>query len=395
MIHISKYFFYPLGKSLLNLEDPRGLFSFRYNAHRGNAEEDQALIRLAHGLIARSQRPDPRLLQSESPSTTLPARLIDVGLDNLQFPRLVNTAGQTGCYVALSHCWSSQETRLTISNMRKFQQRIEPLEMGRQVSDAIELTRSLGLRYIWIDVLCVVQDDVEDRLNAMSRLPDIYRSAIITFAPSGTNDETVDNCIDSSVLEQPFKVFLDWSRPTVAKSCSDRLFTPHNFSRTWKIAEKPFGRAWLVPGKYFSKLVFVFEEKNTRLYRGDPKNKSDTPHEAIPQSNRLHNAQAIQVETKTSDTLFEEANHEIDQGAHNVEAGEIFKAVAFFMKARELVSAFKPLTLMSWKIHAVASANIALVYQMQRLPVMALDIAQMSLALQSKFSNLDCNSTLE
>ena len=125
----------------------------------GNAREDQVLIRRFHGLIARSRRPNPSLLQPETPSTTLPARLIDVGLDDIHIPHLVDTAGQTSYYVALSHCSDSRkssEAQLTVSNMSRLQQGIEPYKTSRSVLHAINLTRSLGMRYLWVDTLCVV-----------------------------------------------------------------------------------------------------------------------------------------------------------------------------------------------------------------------------------------------
>lgn len=360
---------------------------------RGNAEEDQVLIRLAHGLIARSQRPDPRLLQTETSSTTLPARLIDVGLDDTQSPRLVDTASQTGYYVALSYCLGSQassEMRLTMSSLSRLQRNMEPSELPRRVSDAIELTRSLGVRYIWIDSLCVVQDDQEELLNAISSMSDIYRSAILTIAAVGANDETFYSCIDGPVLEQPFSILLDWSRPTIAKLFSDRLFTSNTFNRDLSIT-----------GARLS-LLTLYHQSVSRRVRSRRRSRSKfyakfdcTTGPPALDSDWLHDAEDVLPKVEAPDTQFDEASREIEQGVHHVEAGKSFEALALFMKARELVNAFRPLTPRSWEIHAVASANIALVYQMQHLPAMALDIAEASLAVRSRLPTVDCNSTLE
>ena len=355
---------------------------YRYNAYRGNAEEDQVLIRLCHGLIARSQKPGPRLLQPENSSTKLPARLIDVGLDNTEVPRVVDTAGQTGFYVALSHSWSSRgssEMQLTASNMSQLRQGIELSKARRCVSDAIRLTRSLGLRYIFIDALCTVQDDHEDRLNAFSTMSDIYSSAVFVIATAGNDDETVDTCIDSSVLEQPFSIFLDWSRPTIAKSFSDRLFIVD------------FGRAWIFKGKLLEPEKKPADDTAvaTRI------DESDNQCEENTDSDPKHDVEAVQLEVEITDTQFDEGSRAIEQGVHYVETGGTFEALAFFMKARELVSAFQLLTQRSWKIYATASANIALIYQMQGLSRTALDIAKASMAIQSRLPDLDYSSTLE
>ena len=362
------------------------------------------MIRLFHGLIARSQRPDPKLLQPKTSSTTLPARLIDVGLDDTHIPRLVDTAGQTGCYVALSHCSSgsrkSSETRLTVSNMSRLQQGIEPSEVSRSVSDAINLTRSLRMRYLWIDALCVVQGD----LDGLSQMSDIYRSAVVTVVPTieiHVIDVRVDSCIDSSVLRQPFSIFLDWSRPTVAKSCSHRLSSPNSGSRLhqptvefshWSVAEfllkesgNPHGNTQKSDGlSHFLAGASIQEFSSTRQ-----------GIEALRRQTMGYGAEPVEREVRQSDTRFDEAGRQLDEGVHHVEAGKNFEALALFMKVKELVSAFQKLTRKSWKLHALASANIALVYQMQHLPVMAHDIAEASLALQSRLPEGECNYTFE
>ncbi len=384
MIHISEFFFYRLGKSLSSSEQPLVLLSDRYNACRGNADEDQVVIRLAHGLIARSQRPDPKSIQTETPSTKLPARLIDVGLNETQSPRLIDTAGQTGHYVALSHCWrsrSSSETHLTVHNIGRLQQSIEPSEIPRCVSDAIDLTRSLGERYLWIESLCLIQEDQE----ALSRMPDIYRSAVLTIVADGTEDENVDRCMDGLALEQPFCIFLDWSRPAVAKSLSDRLFTHkilglYNFSEHWTVQENA--------------VCYAHAQAKRKIAQATQTDQSDARHEDIPDSEQIHDVKSIHMEVETSDRKSNEASREIDQGVHYVEASMNFEALASFMKARELVGAFQALTPRSWQIHAVASANIALIYQMQNLPVMALDIVDASLAVQSRLPEGECDSSL-
>ena len=334
------------------------------------------------------------LLQTETSSTPLPARLIDVGLDDTQSPRLVDTAGQTGIYVALSHCWGSwvsPQTRLTKSSMSTLQQSIEPSTIPRWGRDAIVLARSLGVQYIWIDTLCIVQDDQEECLITISKFPDIYRSAVLTIAAVGTDDETVGSCIDNSLLGQPFSIFLDWSRPTVAKSFSDRLFTPNTLSQSWTLQEMIFQKGW-----------FVWT--TSRLQRKSPAsdnaiatqvNKADTPWEDISDLERLHDSEAVEPKEGITHLRFDEASREIEQGVHHVEASKTFEALALFMKARELVSTFQPLTPRSWTIHAVASANIALVYQMQLLPAMALDIVEASLSVHRRLPIVDCNCTLE
>ena len=49
---------------------------------------------------------------------------------------------------------------------------------------AITITRRLGLRYLWIDALCIFQDSVEDWVAESSRMREVYRGAAITISAS-------------------------------------------------------------------------------------------------------------------------------------------------------------------------------------------------------------------
>ena len=323
-----------------------------------------------------------------NPSTALPARLIDVGLDNTQLPRLVDTAGQTGVYVALSHCRPSRspsETQLTIRTLPQLQHGIESSAVPRCVSNAIEFTRSLGVQYIWVDSLCIVQGDQE----ALSKMPDVYGSSILTIVAGRNNDEIVESCIDSSVLEQPFSIFLDWSRPTIAKPLSNRLFTP-------RLCDLELAaQRWR---KDFLKSIWDLTEKLVvacdRAESKDP-DQSNLFDEGSLNGDQLPGAESTQLVVKAGDRHLSEASHALEQGIYHVETGKVLEAVALFMKARDLVSTFQELTPRSWRMHAIASAHIALVYHMRNLPAMAIDVAEASLAIQSQTPGMNLKPSLE
>jgi len=91
----------------------------------------------------------------------LPDRVVDIGPANTQLrPRLILTGGLSAPYVVLSHCWGAKQTYITTSS--NIGQRLAGLsleEMPLTFRDAITATRALGFRYIWIDSLCILQDD--------------------------------------------------------------------------------------------------------------------------------------------------------------------------------------------------------------------------------------------
>lgn len=118
----------------------------------------------------------------------LPWRVLDVASAVI---RLQETSGEQGKYVALSHCWGTHPCLTTTSGTLVVRKReIDWQALGRTFQDAITLTRHLGLKYIWIDSLCIVQDSVADWEVELARMGAVYRHATFTIAASRAADGT-------------------------------------------------------------------------------------------------------------------------------------------------------------------------------------------------------------
>ncbi|MAD87254.1 MAG: hypothetical protein CL912_30205 [Deltaproteobacteria bacterium] len=57
-----------------------------------------------------------------------------------------------------------------------------PHNIPRTIRDAIDVTRSLGYRYLWVDSLCIVQDDETDQEIQIGMMDEIYSNATLTIA---------------------------------------------------------------------------------------------------------------------------------------------------------------------------------------------------------------------
>ncbi|KAI0334644.1 HET-domain-containing protein [Cubamyces sp. BRFM 1775] len=116
-------------------------------------------------------------------STPLPSRLIDCS--HALSPRLVETSCHSlrEPYVALSYVWGmAQPHRTTKDNLTSYiSPGINYAALPRTIRDAIYVTRTLGLRLIWIDGLCIIQDSQEDMDRELARMRDVYRYAYITI----------------------------------------------------------------------------------------------------------------------------------------------------------------------------------------------------------------------
>ncbi|KAI1779166.1 heterokaryon incompatibility protein-domain-containing protein [Hypoxylon cercidicola] len=131
----------------------------------------------------------------------LPTRLVKV---TNQEVRIVHTEAQKGRYTTLSHRWGANETfKLTSVNATSMNDNISWEVIPRTYQDAIEITRELQVEYIWIDSLCIIQDDLEDWKRESIRMRTIYGNSYLNIAGCHALDSD-GGLFSSSTLLQRF-----------------------------------------------------------------------------------------------------------------------------------------------------------------------------------------------
>lgn len=122
-----------------------------------------------------------------------PRRLLDIGRNRVW---LRETMSEDDCvrYVCLSHCWGQPPTailRTTLSNLISHKDETPWDSLPRTFQDAIDFARKLGITYLWIDSLCIVQDEKRDWEEQSADMANLYQNAYITFAAtaSGAADD--------------------------------------------------------------------------------------------------------------------------------------------------------------------------------------------------------------
>ncbi|KAH7085583.1 heterokaryon incompatibility protein-domain-containing protein, partial [Paraphoma chrysanthemicola] len=63
------------------------------------------------------------------------------------------------------------------------------VELPKTFRDAVEITRAIGLRYLWVDSLCIVQDSKTDWATHVEAMASIYETAHITLAAGASGDD--------------------------------------------------------------------------------------------------------------------------------------------------------------------------------------------------------------
>ena len=199
----------------------------------------------------------------------LPTRVLDVGrATNPKSVRLFCVSKGTTApekYVALSHRWGDptqhQQFCTTRSNLDSFKNGIDYDQLPRTFQDAITVTRGVGLRFLWIDSLCIVQDDSQDWERESKRMEAVYSSAYCTIAATCAEGSTDGFLKDRP--ERPYIIKRTTSGPDVY-ICE----AIDNFQADVEDSELN-QRGWVLQERVLSSRTIYFTEKQCYWECGD------------------------------------------------------------------------------------------------------------------------------
>ncbi|KAF2117394.1 heterokaryon incompatibility protein-domain-containing protein [Lophiotrema nucula] len=186
----------------------------------------------------------------------LPTRLIDV--TTLQ---LITTKGQIGKYAALSYCWgNSSQTLLQSFTLKSFSRRLNFDGFPQTIKDAILVTRSISIPYLWVDALCIVQDSEEDKAHEIGLMAQVFGNAYITIVASSANSASEGFLETRNAYEEgvtlPFRIGKNCfgSVKTYAKSWS-----PFDEEDLQKHVEPVNKRAWTLQEQLIARRLLMYE----------------------------------------------------------------------------------------------------------------------------------------
>jgi hypothetical protein len=84
----------------------------------------------------------------------------------------------------------------TRSNVTKRAEAFETGGMPKTVRDSLLIASKLNIRNIWIDALCIVQDDPDDRAVKSAKMAGIYHGSILTIAACSSSSAS-QGCFNS------------------------------------------------------------------------------------------------------------------------------------------------------------------------------------------------------
>lgn len=132
--------------------------------------------------------------QEAPPSPTLDPKGPEIRVIDVQNMCIVPLPPK-GRYVALSYCWTKRTyTTLVRANAITLakQAALRAHSLAPVVRDAITVVQELGETYLWVDSLCIVQDDTDDKSCQIARMDKTYRMALLTIVAAASSSAHID-----------------------------------------------------------------------------------------------------------------------------------------------------------------------------------------------------------
>lgn len=200
----------------------------------------------------------------ETNSKWYPTRLVDIGPPEMMgdICRLVNSGDETiECpYMTLSHCWGDTKSLvLEKNNAVQLFEGVPSNDLPLLYSDAVFVAHVIGIRYLWIDTLCTIQegDDFADWRHESTLMDKVYSHAFCNISALFAEDS------DDSLFSKPNP---DACQPPVIWRDVEDQATPAFLvdTRFWSsevLEQRVNTRAWVLQKLLLSRRILFFGER--------------------------------------------------------------------------------------------------------------------------------------
>lgn len=196
--------------------------------------------------------------------TLLPKRVIDLGSENHSGPsRLFETEGISGSYATLSYVWGNSIIGVTTSaNINSREKYLDEKDLPVTVTDAIYCAKSLGIRYLWIESICIIQDSAEDMTEQLSMMHRYYHNSLVTIVAACAKDTSQGFLED----QKPFTYTNPVTRlPIWAEDGKLGTMRLHDLDSLCEPTNDPIrSRAWTYQEKLLSPRMLIYGSKTLR-----------------------------------------------------------------------------------------------------------------------------------
>ncbi|KAK5660030.1 hypothetical protein OQA88_13498 [Cercophora sp. LCS_1] len=193
----------------------------------------------------------------------MPTRLLDLSAPGLGEDLVLCEIRHNVEYATLSHRWGTAAlTTTTTSDLQSRSRRIYIESLPKTFREAVAFTRNMGVRYLWIDSLCIIQDSPDDKDREIPKMASIYSNAVFNIAASAADDSSPGLFVQRSAqLYQPTELPLNIQLADGTKQSCYATFSRLLIGRSeQKLRSALDDRGWIFQERALSKRAFLFEK---------------------------------------------------------------------------------------------------------------------------------------
>ncbi|KAH8594294.1 heterokaryon incompatibility protein-domain-containing protein, partial [Bisporella sp. PMI_857] len=193
------------------------------------------------------------------PNFKAPTRLLELSDGHVRL-RDADELETAPAYATLSHCWGALNVfKLKQDTLRSFKDTIPIDNLCKTFQDAIIVTQAVGLKYLWIDSLCIIQDSPSDWFGESSQMSEVYGNSTVNIAATHASDGSHGLFTSRSVST----ISRRYAATNTGKTYE---FADHDFHyatpvETYKrcLTKAPLtGRAWAFQERYLARRTLHF-----------------------------------------------------------------------------------------------------------------------------------------
>ena len=140
----------------------------------------------------------------------MPTRLIEITKveDDIKLKVKATKGSPTEPYCALSYCWGGEQSvKSTNELLPKWEDSIPWADIPQTLRDAVRVCCKLNIKYLWVDALCIVQDNPDEKAVEISQMQNVYCNSTLTIAASRAAKVSEGFLADRSGTPFPDEVF--------------------------------------------------------------------------------------------------------------------------------------------------------------------------------------------
>ncbi|KAK3386429.1 heterokaryon incompatibility protein-domain-containing protein [Podospora didyma] len=199
----------------------------------------------------------------------LPTRLLHLDSSAGTVSLVETKQGEAMPYVALSHCWGGDlPVKLTTANYELLRRGLPWGCLPNTFQDAAVVASRFDIAYIWIDALCIIQDDTADWAKEAAKMADVYSNAHFTISAASSKDGSISFLKQQRTMPLVLGLEdnMDIDGPPERLLARKRFETGiHSYGKVFDATLDPTDlRGWIMQEKVLSRRTMVFSSEEVQ-----------------------------------------------------------------------------------------------------------------------------------